>query len=237
MLRVDIAAVADDKSSTAQAAARLLAWDGDCSEQSIAAAIFHVFHHRLLVNLLCPELGDQLFAAYVEILNQCIVPTDQIFSSPQSPWFSARSRAQSVDRALREACAELEAALGDNMEKWQWGKIHRLEMNHALGRVSFLKPLLGIGPLAACGDGMTLNLGFYRHSNPYTQTVGPSLRFIVEFNHEPRSHFVLSSGQSGHPSSRHYRDQTEQWRRGTRIPMCTVDSETSYLRRLLLKPL
>jgi penicillin amidase len=237
MLKVDIAAVADDKSSTAKAAARLLAWDGDCSEQSVAAAIFHVFHHRLLVNLLSPELGDQLFAAYVEILNQSIVPTDRIFSSPQSPWFSARTRAQSVDRALREACAELEAALGDNIEKWQWGKIHRLEMNHALGRVGFLKSLLGIGSLAACGDGMTLNLGFYRHSNPYTQTVGPSLRFIVEFNHEPRSHFVLSSGQSGHPSSRHYRDQTEQWHRGTRIPMCTLDSETSYPRRLLLRPL
>jgi len=237
MLKVDIAAVADDKSSIAQAAARLLAWDGDCSEQSVAASIFHVFHHRLLVNLLSPDLGEQLFAAYVEILNQCIVPTDRIFSNPQSPWFGARSRAQSVDRALREACAELEAALGDDMEDWHWGKIHRLEMNHALGRLSFLKPLLGIGPLAASGDGMTLDLGFYRHSNPYTQTVGPSLRFIVEFDNEPRSHFVLSSGQSGHPSSRHYRDQTEQWRNGKRIPMCTADSETSYSRRLLLKPL
>jgi len=190
-----------------------------------------------LVNLLSPELGEQLFSAYVEILNQCIVPTDRILSNPQSPWFSGRSRAQSVDRALREACAELEAALGNNLEEWHWGKIHRLEMNHALGRLSFLKPLLGIGPLAAPGDGMTLNLGFYRHSNPYTQTVGPSLRFIVEFSDEPRSHFVLSSGQSGHPSSRHYRDQTEQWRNGKLIPMSVVNPETSYRRHLLLKPL
>jgi len=237
MLKVDIAAVADDKSSIAQAAARLLAWDGICSEQSVAASIFHVFHHRLLVNLLSPDLGEQLFAAYVEILNQCIVPTDRIFSNPQSSWFSGRSRAQSVHRALREACAELVAALGGDMEDWHWGKIHRLEMNHALGRLSFLKPLLGIGPLAACGDGMTLDLGFYRHSNPYTQTVGPSLRFIVEFENQPRSHFVLSSGQSGHPSSRHYRDQTEQWRDGKRIPMSAVNREISYPRRLLLKPL
>jgi len=237
MLKVDIAGVVGDHTAITDAVARLLAWDGNCSEHSVEASIFHVFHHRLLANLLSPDLGEPLFSAYIEILNQCIVPTDRILGSPQSPWFGARSRAQSVDRALREACAELEAALGNNPEHWQWGKIHRLEMNHALGRLKFLKPLLGIGPLAAAGDGMTLNLGFYRHSNPYTQTVGPSLRFIVEFNDRPSSHFVLSSGQSGHPSSRHYRDQTEQWRHGKRIPMSVVEADRPYPRRLLLKPL
>ncbi len=237
MLKDDIAGVADDDATITRAVTRLLAWGGDCSEHSAEAAIFHVFHHRLLANLLSPDLGEQLFSAYVEILNQCIVPTDRILGNPQSPWFSGRSRAQLVDRALREACAELKSALGNNLADWHWGKIHRLEMNHALGRLSFLKPLLGIGPLAAPGDGMTLNLGFYRHSNPYTQTVGPSLRFIVKFDIEPRSHFVLASGQSGHPSSRHYRDQTEQWRNGKRIPMATVNPGTSYSRHLLLKPL
>ncbi len=237
MLKDELAGIAKENSSITHAVARLLAWDGDCSEHSVAASIFHVFHHRLLVNLLSPDLGEQLFSAYVEILNQCIVPTDRIFADPRSPWFNGRSRSQLVDRALREACAELESALGNELEDWQWGKMHWLEMNHALGRLSFLKPLLGIGPLAAPGDAMTLNIGFYRHSNPYAQTVGPSLRFAVEFNERPISHFVLSSGQSGHPSSRHYRDQTERWRRGSRIPLCVVDSETSYSRRLLLKPL
>jgi penicillin amidase len=121
------------------------------------------------------------------------------------------------------------------MANWRWGRIHRLEMNHALGRWPMLKPLLGIGPLAAPGNGTTVNLGFYRHSKPYTQTVGPSLRFVVEFNPEPTSRFVLSSGQSGHPSSRHYRDQTEPWRNGRRIPM--AGPQSAFSRHLLLKPL
>ena len=34
------------------AAAKLLAWDGNCCESSVPAAIFHVFHQRLLVNLI-----------------------------------------------------------------------------------------------------------------------------------------------------------------------------------------
>ncbi|MGH7816637.1 MAG: penicillin acylase family protein, partial [Candidatus Binatia bacterium] len=118
MLKDDIAAVANNESDVeshvADAKARLLAWDGQCSEQSIEAAIFHVFHHRLLVNLLSPDLGEQLFSAYTEILNQSIVPTDRIFSEAKSPWFAGRPRARLVAHSLREACAEIESALGNN---------------------------------------------------------------------------------------------------------------------------
>ncbi len=237
MVKNDLEGVADDSALTTRAAARLLAWDGDCSAHSVAASIFHVFHHRLLAKLLGPGLGEPLFHAYVEILNQCIAPTDRIFRDPQSSWLSGQSRTQWITGALREACAELESALGSDLANWQWGKIHRLEMNHPLGRLGFLKPLLGIGPFAAPGDGMTLNMGFYRHSNPYGQTVGPSLRFTVDFSTGPSSHFVLASGQSGHPFSRHYRDQTALWRNGRHIALSAPNEATSYTRRLLLTPL
>jgi len=238
MLKSEISAVRRENTTVDEAASRLIAWHGDCCEVSVEAAIFHVFHHRLLVNLLVPDLGERLFSAAVEILNQCIVPTDEILADPNSPWFAGRSRAGLIDRSLRETCAELAAALGESVSDWQWGKIHQLEMKHAFGRLSFLKPLLNIGPFAAPGDGTTLNLGFYRHSNPYAQTIGPSLRFMVEFHGHPRSAFVLSSGQSGHPSSPHYRDQTSLWRTGQRITICAGDhAAPEHSRHLLLRPL
>jgi penicillin amidase len=109
-------------------------------------------------------------------------------------------------------------------------------MNHALGRFGILKPLLGIGPIPAPGDGMTLNLGFYRHSNPYTQTVGATLRFTVELNRRNQSRFVLASGQSGHPSSPHYRDQTELWRNGRTIALSSDGSDSPSGGHLLLTP-
>ena len=83
----------------------------DCAEHSVEAAIFHVFHHRLLANLLSRDLGEQLFAAYVEILNQCIVPTDRIIQQPQSLWFTGRSRSRLSSYALREACADLNSRM------------------------------------------------------------------------------------------------------------------------------
>jgi penicillin amidase len=236
VIRDDLTDLTRDDELTQEAAKRLLSWDGKCSEHSVEAAIFHVFHHCLLANLLGPDLGDELLSAYTEILNQCIAPTDRIFADAHSPWFVARPRAGLVAAALREACGELEAKLGGHLESWRWGRIHQIHMNHALGRFGILKPLLGIGPIPAPGDGMTLNLGFYRHSNPYTQTVGATLRFTVDLNRRNESRFVLASGQSGHPSSPHYRDQTELWRNGRTIALSSDGSDSPSGGHLLLTP-
>src|SRR5690606_38662867 len=110
-------------------------------------------------DLLTPDLGDELFSAYVEIRNQCIVPTDRILADPNSGWFAQRSRSVRVELALRRACAELSETLGSEMQEWRWGAIHNLHLNHSLGRLPVLKDLLGIGPLPTPGSGTTLNLG------------------------------------------------------------------------------
>ena len=232
-LKVDLAHLASENSTVKTAADRLLRWDGSCTAESVEATIFHVFHHRLLVNLLVPTLGDELFCAYVEILNQCIVPTDRILKDPTSVWFKERTRYQLVATSLRQTCAELQEAFGEKVETWHWGKLHRLHMNHALGRVNVLKPLLGI-VISTPGDGMTINMGFYRHSNPYTHTVGASLRFIVDLGNWQASGFILPSGQSGHALSAHYADQTDSWLGGKRNALFSPPGEDS--RCLLLKP-
>jgi penicillin amidase len=216
-LRSELAQVSGEIAAVKTAADYLLAWDGRCGERSVASAIFHVFHHRLLVNLLIGSLGEELFTAYVEILNQCISPTDLILANPRSQWFAGRTRDEVVARSLRETCMEMSDALGTNISQWHWGRIHCLNMNHSLGRVPLLKNILGIGPLRTPGSGTTVNLGFYRHSNPYAHTVGVSLRFIADMGARQSSEFILPSGQSGHPWSSHYRDQTALWLRGERI--------------------
>ncbi|HEY1231846.1 MAG TPA: penicillin acylase family protein [Candidatus Binatia bacterium] len=228
----ELSRISDQESTTKAAAQRLLAWDGRCDVGSVDAAIFHLFHYRLLQNLLTPTLGEELCCAYTEILNQCIVPTDRILADRNSIWFSRQSRYTLVLTALREACGELQEKLGNDIQAWQWGKIHQLHMTHAFGRKRVFKHPLGIGPLPTPGDGMTINLGFYRHSNPFTQTVGSSLRFVAELGESIRSEMVLPSGQSGHPSSLHYRDQTGLWIKNKRISLTNRSSQS----RLLLKP-
>jgi penicillin G amidase len=219
ILKSDLIQISEGRGQPKAAADRLIGWDGSCDKKSVASAIFHVFHHRLMVNLLVPVLGEDLLPAFLEIFNQSLMPTYQVFRDPGSSWFSNRSRQELVAASIREACEELGKRLGNDMELWQWGKIHRLMLSHPLGRIKLLRPLLSSGPFPSSGDGTTINMGFYRHSNPYEHTVGASLRFIIDVGMWQESRFVLASGQSGHPFTSHYGDQTSLWHAGRYIKM------------------
>lgn len=200
-------------------AAQLVAWDGDCGAESAEAALFHLFHHRLLVQLLVPTLGNELFRAYVEILNQCIAPLDEIFGNPHSIWFAERSRCEIVANALGEACAELRTRGGSRYSALTWGTMHRLEIKHALGRSPWIGRSVNLGPMRSAGDGMTVNAGHYRHSNPFDHFIGAALRMIVDTGDWSRSGFVLPGGQSGHPGSPHYCDQLALWHQGRTVKL------------------
>jgi penicillin G amidase len=237
VLKSDLARVPDQSGQLRTAADRLIGWDGTCDEESVESAIFHVFQYRLMANLLVPFLGHDLFSAYLEIFNQSLMPTHRILKDPNSRWFSKTSRQELVAKSLREACAELKTSFGDELELWQWGKIHGLMLSHALGRIKLLRPLLNIGPFPSPGDGTTINTGFYRHSSPYAHIVGASLRFIIDVGDWDQSGFVLGPGQSGHVFSLHYGDQTALWRAGRYFKIGTQEGQTSLASVLFLTPL
>ncbi len=235
-LREDLEVVARENDSLGKAAEKLLRWVGDCSENSAASALFHLFYQRLTSNLLKPVLGDELFLAYTEIFNQSLAPMEQILRNPQSPWFASRPRQAMIDKSLREARDELAQRLGADIEQWGWGKIHTLTLRHPLDRIRFLRRLLSLGPFPSPGDGVTINMGFYRRSNPYEHVVGPSLRMIIDLAAPERSLFVLPSGQSGHFFSPHYQDQTELWRDGKYIRLWHDEEEAKTWPVLTLTP-
>ena len=235
-LRTDLEEIAREDASLKNAVERLIRWDGNCSGKSSEAALSHVFHHRLMVNLLTPELGEELFLAYTEIFNQSLAPIDSILRDPQSPWFVLRPRQALVKSSLREACEELIQRLGADMEKWSWGRLHTLTLNHPLGRFKILAPFLSLGPFPSPGDGVTINTGFYRRSNPYQHVVGASLRMLIDLGDWSRSGFILPSGQSGHFFSPHYRDQAELWRRGEYIRLSHDEKEINKWPLLILTP-
>ena len=218
ILKSDLAQLSAEKEQHRAAVQRLMQWNGACDEQNVASAIFHVFHHRLMTNLLLPFLGEDLCIAYLEVFNQSLMPILEILRNPNSPWFSTKSRQALVTSSLVEACEQLKARFGEDLEFWQWGKIHNLSLSHSLGRIKLLSPLLRVGPFESPGDGTTINMGFYRHSNPYEHTVGASLRFVIDVGGW-QSNSILTSGQSGHPCSPHYDDQTSLWRSGGYIRM------------------
>ena len=200
-------------------------WDGDCSAQSTGAAVFHILYHRLMWNIWGNDLGEDLFGSYTEILNQAVAPLDDILTDPGSVWFRDTSRKDVLTASLREAQTELTRQQGPDPGNWTWGRLHTLTLQHALGNTKLLAPFFSLGPFPADGDGVTVNSSYYRHSRPYDQVVGVSVRMLVTLSDPIRSSFVIVPGQAGNPASPHYRDQIEPWRASHYIPSAQTEEE------------
>ena len=55
--------------------------------------------------------------------------------------------------------------------------------------------------------------------DPFQNVHGAGYRGVYDFADPDSSVFIISTGQSGHPLSRHYDDMAQLWRRGEYIPM------------------
>ena len=131
--------------------------------------------------------------------------------------------------ALDEALLELTEKYGDNLESWRWGDAHQATHDHpVLGEVPFLKYFVNIRQSTSGGDD-TLMRGVTRGEGPepYQNVHSAGYRGVYDFADPDSSVFIIATGQSGHPLSRHYDDLGELWRRGEYIPM-SLDPELAH---------
>lgn len=204
----------------------LLAWDGKCYAASNAAALFAAFNYEVLKRLFAPALGENLWAAYFELLNECVSPVEAILTDPENPWWEGVDRTRFIHDALGEALWQCTNRLGVDPATWQWGELHGLVLPHPLSENPVLKQLFAIGPLPTGGDGLTINNGTFLYRDPFTHYSGPSMRFVCNLADFADSWVVIGSGQSGNPISKHYADQAAMWLQGMYHPM--VDDPAVY---------
>ncbi len=224
-LRPELQEIARKEPSLRLCVELLEEWDYDCQAQSAGAALFHVLYHRLMRNIWERDLGEELFLSYAEILNQALAPLDDILTDAKSVWFRDTPRKEVLATSLREAQTELTKQQGPAPAAWSWGRFHTLTLAHALGNNKWLAPFFSLGPYPADGDGVTPNNSYHRHSHPYDQAVGVSVRMLVTLSNPIHSRFVIVPGQAGNPVSPHYRDQVELWRKGHMIQLADWEDE------------
>ena len=79
--------------------------------------------------------------------------------------------------------------------------------------VNLLQPTSG-------GESTVARAGFLGSGrNPWLNVKGAAYRGVYDLADPDSSVFVISTGQSGHPLSRHYDDMAELWRRGEYVGM------------------
>ena len=128
--------------------------------------------------------------------------------------------------ALDETLLRLSERYGPQIETWRWGDAHQATHDHpVMGSVPLLRYFVNLRQSTSGGDS-TLMRGLTKGTDPepFLNVHGAGYRGVYDFADPDSSVFIVSTGQSGHPLSRHYDDLGVLWRRGEYIPM-SLDPE------------
>jgi penicillin amidase len=196
----------------------LLGWNFSVDADSVAAGVYEMWQRRLSANMRAlvvpkeaqPFVGQPSMKRVIDWLN---APDGRFGEDP------AKGRDDLLSRSLGEAVAELAKKLGPDMAAWRWGqeKYHHALIRHPLADIAQpdLRAKLNVGPYPRGGDSYTVSAT----GNADNQTSGGSLKIIADTENWDNSVGLNNPGQSGDPSSPHYRDLFEIWARGKYFPI------------------
>ena len=111
--------------------------------------------------------------------------------------------------SLASAYLTVRSRYGDaSGDRWRWDKIRFANINHLLRL-----PALSALNIPVQGGTSTLA------PSSGTGTHGPSWRMVVELGPELKAWATYPGGQSGNPTSSHYKDRIAMWARGELEPI------------------
>ncbi len=241
---IDLAIRAADRIGNREAAERLRSWDRRVEVESIGAPLFYSWAYRLRSLIAAdefaagPEWAFFPMKAFLQVLEE----------GDANPWVDDVGTAQveTLDYLAERALEDAFSAVGNAT----WGDLHAERHTHPLGGNEWLDRLFGfaVGPHPSPGGPNTVRPDDYRKwdsldstswTPPWTSEYGPSERFVVVLEPEgAQGWFLIPTGQSGNPFSRHYRDMNDLWRDGRliQLPLRREDGIRRSVRRFTLIP-
>jgi penicillin amidase len=194
----------------------LLSWQGELTKDSAATSVFEKMIFHLTKNLIQDELGDELLWEFLGNQALYLNLVVKMFRDKHSTWCDdvntddiEEDFSHIVEKSFRDTVQDLVTNRGEDPEKWQWGKIHKLHLDHPMGSVKILDRVfrLNRGPFPVGGSNHTVCPFFYSFKN-FQSRSGASHRHIYSLADWDESWTVIPTGVSGVSASPHYCDQT-----------------------------
>jgi len=221
--------------------ASLGGYGGRTTAASVNTSLLEYTRHALFNHLLAPYLGDDVTkyelweprSIYNNVWWRDKVFLENILRTRPAAWlpnefadYDALLMA-STDDAVAKLAAETRES---DPAKWNWGRLHPLDMTHPLGRSGLLHRLLSIGPYDRGGTVDTVKAMGVGH--------GPAMRFVADLSDFDNSLMEITTGESGQYASPYYRDQFPEWFAGHAIsaPFSEAATEKARAHRLSLLP-
>jgi penicillin amidase len=231
----------------AAAQAQLAGFDGTMAADRAAPLIYWAWQRQFARAVFADEVSTALwerslrFRSFQDAL-------ELVVQRPDSPWCDNRATpaietcAQQADVAFTRALDELQRSQGDEVAKWQWGRVHQARSEHrpfsrvpALARWFELRTPVG-------GDTQTVNVSrVVMQPDATTGEVflsdhAPSLRAIYDLGDPAQSRFMHSTGQSGLPMSPLYRSFVQPWAEVKYVPVWPAAQAAVPPQVLVLRP-
>jgi penicillin amidase len=231
---------------TREAQDLLRGWAYTQPPDSAAAAYYNAVWRNLMRLGFDDELGEDLQAdggdRWFEVVTS-------LLKRKSDPWWDNRATPGAIenrDEILRQAMVsarlELTRDLGKDVSRWQWGRLHRLELEHTpLGGSSVPGPIRAMfnrGPVELGGGSALVDATGWDANVGYQVSWVPSMRMVVDLSNLDQSTWVNLTGASGHPFDAHYNDQNDHWATGRSYPWPFSQQavEDAQSDELVLKP-
>lgn len=209
-----------------QDALNLLAeWDGSMNEHLPEPLIYSAWMAALQDRLIRDELGPM--ADDIRVLHPAFV--DAVFRNRDgaAAWCDVVQSAPTEDcttiarQSLDRAILDLSEKYGPDVTSWRWGDAHQARHTHpVLGQIAGLRWVVNLTQSLSGGPFTVSRMpGLGYGTAPFETATGPGYRGVYDLADPDSSVFIISTGQSGHPLSRHYDDLADLWRRGEYIGM------------------
>jgi penicillin amidase len=205
-------------------------WDGEVNAESSVAPLAFQMRAAFRSRILAAALGPDLVKIYG--WGNFETTLDRLIAEQPKEWLPKEfgSYAELLRACYGDARQVLTRNLGADESKWKWGDMVKVRFPHPLAAAPLIGLQFTIPPFPQNGVGSlgtTVNVG----SNV-------SMRFIADPGDWDKTQHGVTLGESGTPSSPHWKDQLDDWRNVTprAFPFTKAAVESATKDLLVLEP-
>jgi penicillin amidase len=189
-------------------------WDYAMDGALIAPTLFEFIRIELARHIMSDELGE-LYGSPLGRQHDFYIY--RMVNEGPDDWVdnTATAEVETMDQiialSIKSAVDTLTSRYGEFGERWQWGNIHTLTLEHPMGGVNILNRLLGLNSKTYGVGGSYHTVEPYSFRENFAANHGASERHIFNTADWDKSLTVIPTGTSGIPGSPFYLSQTETY--------------------------
>jgi len=213
-------------------------WDGALTKKSAAGAIYGNLLRELSNGFYHLHVPDALLSDVVDRSNIWFMIAE--LKQPSAAWFGEspnEARNTLLAESFAKAVEKTKAAVGENANQWEWGKLHHVLLKHSLNKFGpSYADAFNLGPIPSGSGPYAPDQA--RWDKNFTRVHGATYRQVFDLSDWDLGQGTNMPGQSGQPGSPHYADLLPLWSEGTYFPLAYTRKKVEEVmkNRLVLEP-